>query len=59
MSQASISWAERIGTWFGNKPKDSMDALPVRVHGQQFSTGAAPGSIKVLISRSYGRLLAC
>jgi cell division protein FtsW len=46
MSQASISWGERIGTWFGNKPKDSMDALPVRVHGQQFSTGAAPGSIK-------------
>jgi cell division protein FtsW len=32
--------------WFGNKPKDSIDALPVRVHGQQFITGAAPGSIK-------------
>ena len=46
MSEASISWIERMSGWFGNKPKDSMDALPVRVHGQQFSTGAAPGSIK-------------
>ena len=46
MSQASISWGARIGLWFGNKPKDSIDALPVRVHGQQFITGAAPGSIK-------------
>jgi cell division protein FtsW len=47
MSPTQISWIERIGLWFGNQPKDSMDALPVRVHGQQFtSTGAAPGSVK-------------
>ena len=46
MSEANIGWGERVGGWFGNKPKDSIDALPVRVHGQQFSTGAAPGSIK-------------
>jgi cell division protein FtsW len=35
-----------MGVWFGNTPKDSIDALPVRVHGQQFITGAAPGSVK-------------
>ncbi len=46
MSEANISWGDRLSMWVGNKPKNSIDALPVRVHGQQFSTGAAPGSIK-------------
>ena len=46
MSEANISWGDRMSVWLGNKPKESIDALPVRVHGQQFSTGAAPGSIK-------------
>jgi cell division protein FtsW len=46
MSLAKLSWIDRIGVWFGNPPKDSIDALPVRVHGQQFITGAAPGSVK-------------
>ena len=46
MSEANISWGDRLSIWLGNKPKQSIDALPVRVHGQQFSTGAAPGSIK-------------
>ena len=47
MSEANISWIDRMGKWIGNKPKDSIDDLPVRVHGQQFtSTGAAPGSVK-------------
>ncbi len=45
MSQ--ITWGDRIGRWFGNPPKEGMDALPVRVHGREFArTGAAPGSIK-------------
>jgi len=44
---ASISISDRIGRWFGNQPKEGMDALPVRVHGREFArTGAAPGSIK-------------
>ena len=43
----SISMSDRIGRWFGNPPKEGMDALPVRVHGREFArTGAAPGSIK-------------
>jgi cell division protein FtsW len=46
MSLAKLSWIDRMGVWFGNTPKDSIDALPVRVHGQQFITGAAPGSVK-------------
>lgn len=47
MSSASLSLGERIGRWFGNPPKEGMDALPVRVHGREFArTGAAPGSIK-------------
>lgn len=45
MSQITLS--DRIGRWFGNPPKEGMDALPVRVHGREFArTGAAPGSIK-------------
>jgi cell division protein FtsW len=45
MSQISLS--ERIGQWFGNPPKEGMDALPVRVHGREFTrTGAAPGTVK-------------
>jgi cell division protein FtsW len=45
MSQISLS--DRIGRWFGNPPKEGMDALPVRVHGREFArTGAAPGSVK-------------
>jgi cell division protein FtsW len=44
---ASISFSDRISRWFGNQPKEGMDALPVRVHGREFArTGAAPGSIK-------------
>jgi cell division protein FtsW len=44
---ASISFSDRINRWFGNQPKEGMDALPVRVHGREFArTGAAPGSIK-------------
>jgi cell division protein FtsW len=44
---ASISIADRVSRWFGNQPKEGMDALPVRVHGREFArTGAAPGSIK-------------
>ena len=44
---ASISFSDRITRWFGNQPKEGMDALPVRVHGREFArTGAAPGSIK-------------
>jgi cell division protein FtsW len=47
MNSASISISERIGRWFGNPPKEGVDALPVRVHGREFArTGAAPGSIK-------------
>jgi cell division protein FtsW len=47
MSTESISMGERIGRWFGNPPKEGVDALPVRVHGREFArTGAAPGSIK-------------
>ena len=44
---ASISISDRVSRWFGNQPKEGMDALPVRVHGREFArTGAAPGSIK-------------
>ena len=44
---ASLSFSDRISRWFGNQPKEGMDALPVRVHGREFArTGAAPGSIK-------------
>ena len=47
MNNASISISERIGRWFGNPPKEGVDALPVRAHGREFArTGAAPGSIK-------------
>jgi len=47
MNTFSINWAGRISRWFGNQPKDNIDALPVRLHGHEFtSTGAAPGSIK-------------
>jgi cell division protein FtsW len=47
MSTESISMSERIGRWFGNPPREGVDALPVRVHGREFArTGAAPGSIK-------------
>lgn len=47
MSTESISMGERIGRWFGNPPREGVDALPVRVHGREFArTGAAPGSIK-------------
>ena len=46
MSEAHISWGDRLSMWLGTKPKESIDALPVRVHGQQFITGAAPRSIK-------------
>ncbi|MFM7802858.1 MAG: putative peptidoglycan glycosyltransferase FtsW, partial [Limnohabitans sp.] len=47
MSSANISISERIGRWFGNPPKEGVDALPVRVHGREFArTGAAPGSVK-------------
>ena len=43
----SLSFSDRISRWFGNQPKEGMDALPVRVHGREFArTGAAPGSIK-------------
>ena len=42
-----ISLTDRIGRWFGHPPKEGMDALPVRVHGREFTrTGAAPGSVK-------------
>ena len=47
MSTESLSMSERIGRWFGNPPREGVDALPVRVHGREFArTGAAPGSIK-------------
>jgi cell division protein FtsW len=47
MNTSTLGWSERISRWFGNQPKDSIDALPVRVHGHEFtSTGAAPGSVK-------------
>jgi cell division protein FtsW len=47
MSEHTLSWGQRIGRWFGNEPKESMDALPVRVHGREFTrTGAAPGTVK-------------
>ena len=47
MSDHTLSWGQRIGKWFGNEPKESMDALPVRVHGREFTrTGAAPGTVK-------------
>jgi cell division protein FtsW len=46
MSTETISMGERIGRWFGNPPREGVDALPVRVHGREFArTGAAPGSI--------------
>ena len=47
MSNETLSMGERIGRWFGNPPREGVDALPVRVHGREFArTGAAPGSIK-------------
>ena len=47
MSIETLSMGERIGRWFGNPPREGVDALPVRVHGREFArTGAAPGSIK-------------
>ena len=47
MSTETLSMGERIGRWFGNPPREGVDALPVRVHGREFArTGAAPGSIK-------------
>ena len=47
MSEHTLSWGQRIGKWFGNEPKESIDALPVRVHGREFTrTGAAPGTVK-------------
>jgi cell division protein FtsW len=47
MSNETLSMDERIGRWFGNPPREGVDALPVRVHGREFArTGAAPGSIK-------------
>ena len=47
MSIETLSMGERIGRWFGNPPREGVDALPVRVHGREFArTGAAPGNIK-------------
>lgn len=42
-----INWADRVGRWFGNAPKEGPDALPVRVHGREYGrTRAAPAGIK-------------
>jgi cell division protein FtsW len=47
MSEHTLGWGQRIGKWFGNEPKEGIDALPVRVQGHEFTrTGAAPGTVK-------------
>jgi len=44
---ALLSWADRLGRWFGSPPKEGPDALPVRVHGREYGrTRAAPAGIK-------------
>ena len=47
MSTTQLRFTDRLSQWFGQSPKEGMDALPVRVHGREFArTAAAPVSIR-------------
>ena len=47
MSALAHKWADAWGRWRGNAPAEGPDALPVRVHGTEFTrTRAAPVRVK-------------
>ena len=47
MSALAHKWSDAWGRWRGNAPAEGPDALPVRVHGTEFTrTRAAPVRVK-------------